>query len=177
MPTREKFFLYLRQTHRHYREGLCLALMTCFPFILTARPVWMTCENRRHFCLVDMVRVWVKQEGLWKKGQVHSEKSFEVIMAVRWHWITSTRAHLSFSSLYFIFSFHVKKLFSFTTHCIMLWREWKDLGKVQLTRTERLLKQGLMWGLIIWRIFEEQNRPRKSNPGNTIWLSLMGPFV
>ena len=61
-------FLYLRQTDRYYREGLLPSFDVMLSFIVTARPVWMSYENRRQICLVGMVRVWVKQEGLWKKG-------------------------------------------------------------------------------------------------------------
>ena len=63
MPRREKFFPIFK-TDRHYREGLLPSFDVMLSFILTARPVWMGCENRRRFCVVDMVRVWVKQEGL-----------------------------------------------------------------------------------------------------------------
>lgn len=153
-------------------------------FIVTARPVWMSYENRRHFCLVDMVRVWVKQEGFWKKGAgafrkvIWSHHSSQ--MALNRHLLEHT-----FHSLHSFLSsaFQCQKIiiFPFTTHCFRsVMKGMKRPGKkVQLDWGLRDFFEirGLTWDLIIWRIFKEQNIPRKSNPGNMIWLTLMGLFV
>lgn len=153
-------------------------------FILTAKPAWMGCENRRRFCVVDMVRVWVKQEGLWKKGAGASRKVIRSHQSSQMALNRHLLEHI-FHSLHSLLSsvFKCQKIiiFPFTTHCFRsVMKAMKRSGKkVQLDWGLRdfFETRGLMWDLIIWKIFEEQNRPRKSNPGNMIWLTLMGLFV